>query len=177
MCHYITLVAPTSDTARVRELMEEFGRTATPVTNASVGKVMLVGEHQFLTNTADCDCGTVLGRGLPEDQFEDDQKAEAARLTRKGWSPTKIARALADRQKAAERESSEPDSLDLWAEVLTALRQRLGLTSAGLLVHGYRGSIEEEAFDAVRKDIAATADLRLVLGELREDELHIFRAR
>lgn len=177
MCHYITLVVSTSDAARVCEVMEAFGRSATPISNPSVGMVMLAGEQKFLATKTECDCGTVLGRGLSEARLEEGQKAEAARLARKGWSSSKIARALADKQKTSEQDSGGPDSFDLWVDVISALKGRLGLSSVGLLVHGYRGAIEDEAFAVARKDIASTADLRLALGAIREDELHVFRDR
>ena len=85
--------------------------------------------------------------------------------------------ALVWRQVSGERDTGGPDSFDLWADVVTTLKAQLGLSSVGLLVHGYSGGIEDEAFTVGRKYAAPTTDLRFALGAMQEDELHVFRGR
>ncbi|WP_296595394.1 hypothetical protein [Phenylobacterium sp.] len=136
MCHFVTLVVSTDDAAAVEAVMARHGRAAEPIDNPSVAKAMIPGERQFLTTRGHCDCGTVLARRC---ETADDTEArlakEAARLARKGWSPTKIARARDDRRRAADRPSGQDgDSLELWTAVIRDLRETLGAPHVGLLV-------------------------------------------
>ena len=174
MCHYITLIARTDDVDGLRAVMKAFGRTAAPVANPSIGKMLLAGERQFLTAVG-CDCGTVLGSGA-EDAAQDRAEVEAARLARKGWSRAKIERAMAASQRAASRPKTRArDSVELWADVLGALESRLGLPQAGLVVHAYSGSLDDEVFDVGRREAGAMSAEGL--GAMREDEVTTFRMR
>ena len=150
MCHFVTLVAPTEDVAAVRAVMRDHGRDAQRIEGRSLALVLRPGERQYLTCRAGCDCGTVLATCEPASEADDAR--EAVKLARKGWSPARIDRVLADRRKAKARPTRGPDSLELWARAMSDLRGKLDLSHVGLFLHDYRGSIVEEAFEAVRVD-------------------------
>lgn len=97
-------------------------------------------------------------------------------MRRKGWSDTKIARAMGDKRKSyAKPDKPGPDSLELWHAVLHDLRSELNLPYAGLLVRAYRGDIETEEFPASRRDVAAGVPWQESLATLDHDEVVIFR--
>lgn len=176
MCHFITLIAPTDDVAAVRAVMDRYGRTAEPIENPSVRKVLCDDERQYLTTRGHCDCGTVIGRrnDTPEAAAERLAKEEA-RMRRKGWSHAKIARATEDRRKADAKPGGGADSLELWNAVLHDLLEELGLPYAGLFVRSYSGDIAAEAFGASRRDVPSCAPVLDALASLEHDEVTIFR--
>lgn len=176
MCHFITLVAPTADQAALDAIMAPHGRTARPIENPGVQAALLEGEHQYLTNRRECDCGTVLGREPDEDDAAAVQAAEARRLARKGWSEAKISRSLADGARAAARLEQCGDSLQLWADVIEDLQRSLALPHVGLLVHAYTGSLSEP-FKVSRHKAPADLALPDALGAMAEDQLLVFSRR
>lgn len=177
MCYFVTLIAPTADADAVRVVLERHGRAATPIENPSVRKVLLAGEHQYLTTRGHCDCGTALIRW--RDAPETLEKALAhreIRMQRRGWSENKIARALADRQRSKARKPAPdgPDSLELWNAILRNLGESLRLPYAGLLLRFYSGALEDEAFSASRRTIPRTVLQEESLGLIEADEVTIF---
>ncbi|MCC6925635.1 hypothetical protein [Novosphingobium sp.] len=177
MCHFITLIAPTDDAASVRAVMERHGRVADLIDNFSIRKVLQDGERQYLTTSGHCDCGTVLARrnDTPE-ALEAELAKEEARMKRKGWSATKIARANEDRRRAAAKPNGGgSDSLELWNAVLNDLRDELGLPYAGLLVRLYSGAIATETFSASRREVTKGMPWLEALAALKHDEVTIFR--
>jgi hypothetical protein len=178
MCYFVTLIVPTDDTGAIRVVMERHGRAATAMDNSSLRKVLLEGEHQYLTTRAHCDCGTVLAprRSTPE-TLEEALAHKALRMRRRGWSETKIARAMADRRKAEAkpaRGDPGPDSFDLWDAVLRDLGDALKLPHVGLFVRMYSGTIATEAFSASRRQVPMNIHRREALGSIALDEVTIF---
>lgn len=177
MCLFITLIVPTNDTVAVHKVMERHGRAASPTDNPSIRKVLRDGERQYLSTRGHCDCGTVLA---PYDEkpetIEEKLAKEAVRLRRKGWSETKIARALEDRRKAdAKPTHGGSDSLELWNAVLHDLRDELKLPYAGLFIRQYNGAIETETFTASRHEVLTDLPWQEALASLKQDEVTIFR--
>jgi hypothetical protein len=173
VCHFITLVAATSDQPTLEAAMRAHGRCATPVDNPSLARVLRDGERQYLTTASHCDCGTVFARGVeqsPEELAEEHRRSEA-KLAKKGWSKAKIDRSLHDRERADARPSHGVDSLELWCAVLTDLIQKQSVRSAGLFVHDYRGTIASEVYEAIRHDFSLDQGLREHLAGLKEDQL------
>lgn len=175
MCHFVTLVVPTDDTVAVEAVMARHGRAAEPIDNPSVAKALLPGERQFLTTRGHCDCGTVLAQGRETaDEAEARLAKEADRLAAKGWSPTKVARAMEVRRRRAADPPARrgEDSLELWSAIVCDLRQALRAPRVGLLVHFYSGAVASEVF-AVRRRTVGRASAATV-GPLEEGELAIF---
>ncbi len=176
MCHFVTLIAPTENADAVRAVMERHGRAARPIDNPSIRKVLRDGEHQYLTTSGHCDCGTVLApRHDTPEAFEDKLVKEAARMKRKGWSEAKIARAIEDRRKADDRSSGGgSDSLELWNAALHDLGKELKLPYAGLFVRLYLGAIATEIFSASRRQVQKSEQWQDALGSMNHDEVTIF---
>lgn len=177
MCHFVTLIAPTSNADAVRAVMDRYGRAAEPLDNPSIRKVLLEGEHQYLTTRGHCDCGTILApRHETPEAFEEKLAKEKARLRRKGWSKTKVARAMEDRRKADARPSGGgSDSLELWNAVLRDLTIELKLPYAGLFVRLYSGAIASEVFNATRREVPKGVHWQDALASLEHDEVTILR--
>lgn len=175
VCHFVTLIAPTDDAAAVRPVMERYGRTANPIDNPSIRKVLRDDEHQFLTTRGHCDCGTVLAPRHDTTETPEERLAkEEARMRRKGWSETKIARAIEDRRKAdAKPGGGGSDSLELWIAALQDLRQELRLPYSGLFVRFYSGAVATENFVASRREVAKGSDWYSALSSLEHDEVTI----
>lgn len=177
MCLFIILILPTQDTVAVQTVMQRHGRAATPVDNPSIRKVLRDGERQYVSTRGHCDCGTVLATFRERHGTVDQMIAkEADRLRRKGWSETKIARALEDRRRAdAKPRRGGSDSLELWDTVLGNLKDDLKLPYAGLIIRDYAGAIETESFTAFRRDVSADMSWHEALASLQQDEVTIFR--
>eukprot|EP01038_Epipyxis_sp_PR26KG_P009872 gene9872-13280_t len=110
------------------------------------------------------------------ESLEDKLAKEAARMKRKGWSNTKIARALEDQRKAdAKPIRGGLDSLELWSTILLDLRNELKLPYAGLFIRFYSGAIDTETFTASRREVLTGLSWQEALAALKEDEVTIFR--
>ncbi len=159
--------------------MSQHGRRAERVTNPSVEAVLKDGESQYVTTNGHCDCGTVLGSVREgRDTAEADFAKEVSRLKRKGWSDTKISRALGDRERANERSGDKgPDSFELWNAILTDFRDALNLPYVGLMVRMYSGNVESEVFEFTRHRVAKNIPMEKALGFIRPDEVTIFQIR
>jgi hypothetical protein len=176
MCHFITLIAPTTDATAVLTVMKRHGRAAAPIDNRSIRKVLREGEHQYLTTSGHCDCGTILGQGEDSSETEARLAKETDRMLRKGWSEAKIARALEDQRKVRARPSNGGhDSIGMWCTVLQELGKDLKLPHAGLLVRCYSGRIDSEVFAVSRRDAPKTMPRDEALLSMREDEVTVFR--
>ena len=175
MCHFVTLIVPTGDIDAVGAVMGRHGRVAEPIDNPSIRKALREGEHQYLTARGHCDCGTVLApRHDTPEAFEEKLAREAARMTRKGWSKAKVARAMEDRRKSNARPSGGgSDSLELWSAVLRDLAHELKLPYVGLFVRLYSGAIATEMFKASRREVPKGGVWRDALASLEHDEVTI----
>ncbi len=176
MCHFVTLIAPTENADAVRSVMERHGRAASPIDNPSIRIVLRDGEHQYLTTSGHCDCGTVLApRHDTPEEFEVKLAKDAAKMKRKGWSEAKITRAIEDRRKADLRpDGGGSDSLELWNAALHNLGKELKLPYAGLFVRFYSGDIGTEAFSASRRQVSVSPHWHDALSSMEHDEVTIF---
>ena len=130
------------------------GRRATPIHNPSVESILKPSEAQFLTTVGHCDCGTALGQGAAQMRGRD----QAAKLAKKGWSPSKIERCLSNRKRADERAQERqgahrPDSVNLWSNLVRDLFALPDVQQVGLLLHFYSGNVETEVFNVRRATV------------------------
>jgi ribosomal protein S16 len=173
MCFYIALVVRGGDAASIDQVLRKHGRQAKPIANASVARALAPGEAQFLTTVGHCDCGTALAP-LTVDRASK-RTAQAAKLSKKGWSQAKIERWLKDSVKAdakaeERRHASTPDSVELWSRVVGDLMSTPGVQQAGLLLHFYSGDIDNEDIEATRETVPL-GEFEAHLRGLREDQL------
>lgn len=174
MCHFVTLVVSEVDQIELRAIMSRRNRRVKPIDNPSVAELLLPGEHQYLTARF-CDCGTALGRARNEEnKVAQTLERQRMRLSRIGWSETKMERWVRDRLKADERRQNRPnvDKLEDWDCLLRDLKSA-GVPKASLLLHSYVGALDAE-FDCTR--LAATSDRPRIeqLAWLEEDVLTDF---
>jgi hypothetical protein len=176
MCHFITLIASTQDDEAVREIMKRHGRNAAPIDNPSVRNVLANGERQYLTTSGHCDCGTILASNQDNaGNFEKEIAHDVARMRRKGWSGTKIDRAIEGRRKAfAKPRQSSSDSFELWSAALQGIGSQLKLASVGLFIRFYSGAVTTETFEASRREVSAKIGLLDALHSIADDEVTIF---
>ncbi|MGF7147676.1 hypothetical protein FHS96_001285 [Sphingomonas zeicaulis] len=176
MCRFITLIVPSAEADAVRGMMEQHGRTAAPLDNPSVRRVLREGERQYLTTRRHCDCGTVLAQRYDSAQAAEEKIArDIHRWKRKGWSDAKIARAIEDQRRADARPSGgDVDSIELWNAILADLGKALHLPYAGLFLRFYSSAISTEVFDATRREIRKDMSRLEALGSMRHDEVTIF---
>lgn len=173
MCFYIALVVRGGDAASIDQVLRKHGRQAKPIANASVARALAPGEAQFLTTVGHCDCGTALAPVTMDRAAK--RTAQAAKLSKKGWSQAKIERWLRDSVKADDkaeerRHARTPDSVEFWSRVVGDLISTLGVQQAGLLLHFYSGDIENEDIEAARETVPV-GDFEAHLHGLREDQL------
>jgi hypothetical protein len=173
MCSYITLVVR-GDAAAAAGVLLRHKRAATPIANPSVRQVLEKGETQFLTTVGHCDCGTALGAARSRKR---DRPREAEKLRKKGWSQTKVDRAMEHQRKSDERPDARAvDDLVFWADLLRDVAATPGVAGAGVLVHFYSGDVETEQFSASRLEVGPEDNLQEELAQLQENELLVLRS-
>ncbi len=173
MCFYIALIVRGGDASTIDQVLRKHGRQARQIANASLASALAPGEAQFLTTVGHCDCGTALAPATVDRAGK--LTEEAAKLAKKGWSPTKIERWLSDRVKADDRaeerrHANTPDSVELWSRIVSDVMATPGVQQAGLLLHFYSGDIEQETLEPLRETVPAR-DFETHLRGIREDQL------
>jgi hypothetical protein len=183
MCHFVTAVLPKSAShIQLDEIARNHGRQFKPLVNASIARQLAPDERYFITTLGHCDCGTPLGALSPRkpDRAMDWLGLEK-QLLKKGWSQTKVARHISQKQdklqssaeSAAKSTSKEVQTwIDFIDDVLTS-----GKTSKlGLLLHFYSGSLGGQIDLAGRLTVKCSELTADVLGHMREDTLYEFRS-
>ncbi len=181
MCHFITMTV-NGPIAALDSALIAADRRAIPLRNDSIQGLLVAGEQQIFAQSKTCDCGTVLGSRWSEgDEEPANEEAEhRAKLARRGWSSAKIERSMDEwrKIKARPKPSRGPDhGLPYWAEIVRSTLAQPGVASVGVLVHGYSGTLETEAFTCSRRDVFRTPDVEAALAGMSEDELLVFHSR
>jgi hypothetical protein len=176
MCHFITLVAPCDREDDVAKVLAAHGRIARRISNPDLARRTPPGSAQFLT-TRSCDCGTSLGRTQPAPQeVASRHDKEVGQLRKKGWSDSKIARSLAEKEAARSSSTARKpiDSVELWENIVSDLVSHPRASGVGLFLHSYRGGLADEPLEP--KVLHARADVLIgdTLRALEEDELAFF---
>ena len=173
MCTFITTVVSTSDDEAVFAAFKRHGRTAEVSQSRLLEGLLEPGERAYISwGRSGCDCGTPLGALF---QRERDHEAEALkareRLKAKGWSESKIARALAESSKAAMRpHPRRPTDVGEWEAIIGDLRAATGARRIGVLLHEDGGASQGPS--ATRSQLKGVS-LREALQTLPEYELRM----
>ena len=181
MCHYITAVLPRSaGHVRLDAIAREHGRQFMRLPNPGIEAQLEADEQYFLTTVGHCDCGTPLGAFARAEDEAPDWLAQEQRLLKKGWSKSKAACAIAQKQEdyrsslsASAAESSS--QLSGWVDFI---RSALGPGKAshmGLLLHMYSGPVDSCIELEGRVEIRTSKLTIEVLGSMKEDVLYVFR--
>lgn len=186
MCRFITAILPNdAGIAGSAAVFRAHGRACDVYVNASLAAQIGSGESSCHTTVGHCDCGTPMGSTALADAASDGQDpdgVDAARLRRKGWSESKIARTLTQRNEAKARPRSplrngpQETGLDTWCALIHALLAQPGTACVGLLIHDYRGSIDGEAIILQGRETIRMQDVsEAALASMREDTIYEFR--
>lgn len=180
MCRFVTAVLPASaPIAALDALARAHGRQLRPLASPSVQGQLVAGEAYFLTTLGECDCGGPLGRGRSSQTTDWDEKAR--RLALKGWSPAKVARALGQKREHADADAGAEarrvdEAMATWVAFIKNMLQPGHVRELGLLLHHYRGPLDEDVTLRERRRVKVTAALPEVLRDLDEDVLYLFHA-
>jgi hypothetical protein len=185
MCTFITLIAATDDLNRMNAILATWDkrshtRRAERVNTHGLRACIAPDEQEYWLARMPCDCGTYLGSALPHGDSPDDEvAADIARYRRKGWSAARIARAVADKDRAAARPARNPPNEDstYWIDVLTALADGLGLQKVGLMHHFYAKSPGAEPDMANRRDAGPLCEAAVVLAHMEDGVIYDFRIK
>jgi hypothetical protein len=138
-----------------------------PSTNGSLRAVFPPEDHLFEITSGHCSCDLVIGEARPT--VEDRLARLRAGYEKRGWSQTKIARAVADCQFAQERQL---DTRAAPKEHLVALLRTLASRPGGVrvFVHFYSGQFDREEM-RTRGQVAVAVDSLLSAAVIPEDTL------
>ena len=181
MCHYVTAVLPAAaDVSRLRDIAESHRHALRPLQSPAMQRQLKAGEQYFLTTAGHCDCGTPLG-ALKARPRRNDRVVEERKLRLKGWSESKIARALDqhDAHEAKERESARPAvevGLAEWQSLVSAWLGSGATPYVGLLLHFYDDPIDAGFLLQGREVNGRDGVDASTLGHIMEDVLYEFRA-
>lgn len=167
MCQFLTAVLPAgADLDRAARSLAPAGMTCRPLDNPNVVGLE-PGEIWALATAGHCDCGTPVGQGTGE-QRSDVTENDLRKLRRKGWSDAKIDRWLAEKEKVRSKvERSTPRGQ--LEPIVEALKSAAPL---GLVLHTYRGRIDQERITIARRRVVHAPDLTTDdLHDLAEDTL------
>ncbi len=176
MCRFVTATLPaTAPIPALDAIARSHGRQFQRLLSPSVEGQLKAGESYFLTTLGHCDCDAPLGQSRSQGS---DEGEEARKLARKGWSPAKVARALAQKRESAEASflARDGEALMRWADFVRAVLASGHVPELGLLLHHFRGPLDEEVSVRERRPVKVTAELPEVLRELDEDVLYLFHA-
>ena len=179
MCTYISAIVPkTTDVARLSELAARHSKDFRPFTNPSIQRQLEPGESLFLTTVGHCDCDSAIGSGRLKRRNAVDLDEDRSKLAKKGWSKTKIERALSQRiDKANAREQDQNSELgkdfENWLGFIRAALSNKDAPYIGLLTHHYSGSLVTEELILSDRQVVAFADLsQAALAGIKEDVIY-----
>ncbi|MFM7361523.1 MAG: hypothetical protein ACKO8I_07160 [Cyanobacteriota bacterium] len=155
--------------------MARHGRALKPQSNPALEAQLLPGERLLLTTAGHCDCGTALGAlernaALLERRLRSEERREAS-LRRRGWSAARIQRWRLQQQNPGSGHDPRAGLTD-WEWLLNSLLSQPRTPYVGLLLHWYRGGLDEPIALQGRETLPLCAES---LGWLREDVLALFR--
>ncbi len=176
MCHFISAVIPhTADSQDLTALARAHHKKLEPFENPSITKQLHSNERLYLTTASRCDCGSPLV-SWPPAQAPDLGKLEA-KLKRKGWTDSKVARSLAQqaahdsRRDTAAIDAERPD-LENWHAFLVAALNSERVPYVGLMVHSFTGPMDGPVTLRGRRAEPLPPKPDDLLGFLQEDWLY-----
>ncbi|MDR2921106.1 MAG: hypothetical protein LBV72_17300 [Tannerella sp.] len=185
MCHFITgIISGKITIEEINSIGDEFGLQFQKYSNEFVEKQLKSDETYIWKRCKYCDCGTPLGMFKRKDnnQTEETQKAEIAKLKQKGWSEAKIQRLMNDRNKKAGQEASKFEQskrsafheVQKWGDFIKKLFNSTSIKTFGILLHWYSGSVNTERITLKERVMIDKTELSTEhLLEMEEDALLI----
>lgn len=187
MCHFITVSLPKSVNAdSVKAIFESHKVGFETISNPHVLEQLEPGDLYVLTTKGHCDCGTALG-SLYGSVAQDDQgyQRELKKFRKQGWSEAKIARWLEQKEATKEKHRHEEEArfqgsiheLNQWVSLITDVLKTGNTYRLCLLLHMYRGGVENEQIDILGKEkVKLSYTTPELLTSIKEDVLYEFVA-
>ena len=181
MCHFITAVLPKeADAPGLDAIARRHHRQFEALSNSSIESQLRSGEHYFLTTVGHCDCGTALGASARDgSRAPREHHADIRQLRSKGWSETKIARWLEQKQQVSARDDRVRSSRDIpstgdWRALIKEVLES-GLTPyVGILLHMYSGPLSGRIQLAGRQVVPLSELTEDMLAGIQEDVIYEF---
>lgn len=152
MCYFVTVGVPEDKAAYLEEAFSR-GLAASPATNASITRHLPDHYRTYVITRGMCSCD-LFGGSLPRPDDGSHARKLRRKYERRGWSETKIERALAQAASKPPAETFVGLRPDLCA-LLAAVAEKVG--ELAVVVHWYDGEIETEKF-GVRKGQTVTPE-------------------
>jgi hypothetical protein len=182
MCHFITATLPEgTDLAALCPVLKEHGGVLNPLENPWVQEQLPSGTLYLNATSGICACGTSLGSLRRTADRPAASKKELRKLRQEGWSEAKIERWVEEKEAAKAQalttaQAARTADAERWITQLRSILAAGKTDRVGLLLHWYRGSLEDERIHLrnrvpVRID-EVTPDL---LMNLEEDVLYEFQ--
>lgn len=167
MCYLVTIGTSESRAGVDTLVGHESSLTVHPSRNSSLRSVFPHGDHLFEVTYGLCSCDLVIAR--TDSSRHDQRERLRAGYERRGWSQTKIGRALADWDSAHDRRISQNAAPQA---ALCALLQGLASRAGGVrvLVHFYAGRFDAEPVGSPER-IRIAVDRLVNISVLGEDRL------
>jgi hypothetical protein len=187
MCHYITAILPsTADPRLLAPIFEAHKMGFQQVSNHHLDSQLGSGQMYVLTTSGHCDCGTVLGcLNRPNGSVSKSPEHEIRKLRNKGWSEAKIQRWIEEKERTnekhlredADRARAERPQANNWIGFITDLLKSGSIQRVGLLLHWYRGQVEDAGIKiSAREKVRLEALTPKLLMGIKEDVLYEFFA-
>ncbi len=171
MCDYIHLGVPASHEAWLRETHAREWHLARNV-HADIARAMPAGIASFVINANSCCCGLYFGSaGRDADNFAERLAKKRRGYERRGWSESKIARAMGSREPPPIKDYGlDPTVIALVQDVCRHAGRVV------VLVHEYTGAIDRGRVNATPAS-CSLADFPERACALRRDELLVVTDR
>ncbi|MFN8888729.1 MAG: hypothetical protein ACK5WF_14810 [Cyclobacteriaceae bacterium] len=187
MCHFITgLITKQTTLEEINAIGRNHVITFDVCNNSFVRSQLNADEIYLAKRTKYCDCDTQVGMKTRTDDPTTRRidKRELDKLKSKGWSETKIARWLADREKSVEKDKVRYDQIvngthtdiENWLGYIHKLFAETTIPRFGLLLHWYASGTESERIKVKGRVIIRLTELTpdVLLG-VEEDTVYEFR--
>ena len=184
MCHYVSLIL--SDPAKERaytDVLASHKRRLTRYENRSLAAHLKSDEFLAYPAGKYCDCGTELG-SIKGPLVGRIARSDIEKLSRKGWTETKIQRWIEQKKKVEARnervhqvkrqylESGNADP-DGWIGAVSKMLDVANASYVGLLLHWYSGSLESERIPLKgRQNVSIGDGASQALFAMNEDEIY-----
>lgn len=182
MCRFITAVVSTGAALQsFKPLLDKYEMSFEEIKNPYV-EAQVDGDFYVRATRSSCDCNSALGSASNQQEASQEDvthSSEVAKLRKKGWSEHKIERWLAEKTGSSDRHQQQERSkldaeLTRWREFIDAVLSDGFTKRFGLLLHMYRGGLEDERIQIKRKEhILLSEHFENVMLTIDEDVLYM----
>jgi hypothetical protein len=143
-----------TDNRKIKEILERHKLRYQPIILENFPEAILSTYKLISTTMGNCDCGSVIGYDLTNDDFKINLEKETKRLRRMKWSENKIKNSLEGRLKSQNKTSDLLNSkltseLNNWMGIIEDCFSDIKIRKIGIFTHFFSGNISNEDFKTV----------------------------